>query len=95
MSAPSCVKAHQQAGYRGSDGAVCCCLCDNEAEWRDCDTCGGDGFVDAYEDDPINNSPGDDETCRECGGNGGDHLCATAGCPNVTLLSIFQEKPSS
>jgi hypothetical protein len=94
MSTPKCAKV-EHAGYRGSDGAVCCCLCDNEAEWRDCDACCGDGFLDGYEDDPINYSPGEDVTCHMCGGNGGDHVCTTQGCPTVTMLSIFAEKPQS
>lgn len=88
-----CAKVHQQAGYR-SHGHVLCCLCDNEADWRDCDACNGDGFLDAYEDDPINNSPGDEVNCHMCGGNGGDHVCTTDGCANVTLITIFQDKPT-
>ncbi len=92
---PSCSKVHQQAGYRGSDGAVCCCLCDEEAEWRDCDACCGDGFLDGYEDDPINFAPGEDVTCHMCGGNGGDRICTTTGCANVTLITIYAEKPQA
>lgn len=91
MSAPVC---HKQAGYRAGEGHVFCCLCDNEAEWRDCDACCGDGFLDGYEDDPINYSPGEAVTCHMCAGSGGDYVCTTEGCANVTLLTIFREKPA-
>ena len=39
--------------------------------WNGCE----DGYFDAYEDDPINNSEGDLGMCRECGGEGGFVVC--------------------
>jgi hypothetical protein len=39
--------------------------------WNGCE----DGYFDAYEDDPINCDPGDQEICRECAGTGGWHVC--------------------
>lgn len=92
---PECTKVLQHAAYRGSDGAVTCCLCDSETEWRDCDQCGGDGFIELYEDDPINFGPDELGTCPSCSGNGGDHVCTTEKCPTVTILSIFAEKPKT
>jgi hypothetical protein len=36
----------------------------------DCWHCGGDGFVDGYEEDPIFFAPGEMEPCLSCGGSG-------------------------
>lgn len=36
----------------------------------DCWHCGGDGFVDGYEDDPLWFAPGEFERCSSCGGSG-------------------------
>lgn len=46
---------------------------------RDCGSCGGDGCIDAYEDDPVNCSPGDLEDCAECRGSGYQHWCPNCG----------------
>lgn len=35
-----------------------------------CWSCGGDGIVDAHDEDPINESPGTFVTCGNCGGSG-------------------------
>ena len=35
-----------------------------------CFACGGDGFVDAHDEDPINESPGTIVICHNCGGSG-------------------------
>lgn len=57
-----------------SDGRCVCPkhgdVTDNTA-WVRCWTGCEDGHFDAYEDDPINNDPGDLETCDECHGKGG------------------------
>lgn len=39
--------------------------------WAGCD----EGWFDAYEDDPINNDPGDLEMCDACNGEGGWTVC--------------------
>lgn len=74
--------------YRGSDGAVTCFLCDHEMEWRDCDCCCGEGYLDGYEEDPINYAPGEDVTCHMCGGHGGEHICETKDCRTVVCTRV-------
>lgn len=64
----------------------------DDYEPGDCPKCGGyalyyhcyeigcdDGVIDVYDDDPINNDPGDDETCSVCNGKGGWWVCKS-GC---------------
>jgi hypothetical protein len=83
-------------GYRGSDGAMTCALCDYEMEWRDCDHCCGDGYLDGYEDDPINYAPGEDVPCHMCGGNGGEWICETKECRTVVCTRIAKNgKPNN
>ena len=36
----------------------------------DCAFCGGDGWIDGYEDDPLWYLPGEMERCASCGGSG-------------------------
>lgn len=36
----------------------------------DCFHCGGDGYIDGYEDDPLWFEPGETERCSSCGGSG-------------------------
>jgi len=48
--------------------------------WRrcteiDCD----DGFIDLYDEDPINEDPGTFRTCPECQGTGIHHWCPKCG----------------
>lgn len=58
------------------DDRRACPKCGDEMEWADCwqIDC-EDGVYDTYEEDPINNSPGDYETCSTCGGHGGWLFC--------------------
>lgn len=53
-----------------------CAKCGGEMEWADCwmIDC-EDGYYDIYDEDPVNNSPGDMATCQECGGRGGWWFC--------------------
>lgn len=37
---------------------------------RECWHCGGEGYIDGYEDDPLWFSPGEIERCASCGGSG-------------------------
>jgi hypothetical protein len=46
--------------------------------WNGCQ----DGYFDAYEDDPINNDPGDLESCSACGGKGGWMVCGQCNFDN-------------
>jgi hypothetical protein len=47
--------------------------------WQQCHEIGcEDGYVDEYDDDPINAAPGDVTPCPECRGAGGYYEC-----PNV------------
>lgn len=52
-----------------------CKICNGPMDWEDCGACGGDGFVDVYEDDPLWYDPGDTEPCHQCGGSGGWWYC--------------------
>jgi hypothetical protein len=53
------------------------CTCGAEMEWHECSTIGcEEGFIDEYEDDPINYSPGEEYArCATCDGEGGWWQC--------------------
>lgn len=51
------------------------CECGQVCDWEDCDKCGGEGFHELYEEDPLWYSPGDTEPCDQCDGKGGWWLC--------------------
>jgi len=57
--------------------------CDN----IDCD----DGFVDLYDEDPINESPGTLERCSECHGTGHHHWCPKCGHDLNSKQNISRE----
>ena len=65
------------------------CWCGEELDWDDCEACGGECFTDAYEDDPINNSPGELEVCPQCSGRGGFTLCWNADKHDEVLQEEF------
>jgi hypothetical protein len=75
---------------------VPCPKCGNaETKSRACTQLGcDDGSVDVFEDDPINNSPGDFEICRECHGTGSEWWCPKCGhdmnTPTQTNLPAVQ-----
>ena len=48
----------------------CCCR-----DWEDCWSCGGEGYRELYDDDPLWYDPDDTESCHECGGKGGWLMC--------------------
>lgn len=57
-----------------------CPKCGAMLYYRECSACGGDGYFDCYEDDPINYSPGEeDEPCSECNGHGREIWCRKCG----------------
>lgn len=43
---------------------------DDDGHGGDCYWCGGEGWVDGYEDDPLWFEPGEMERCSSCGGSG-------------------------
>lgn len=90
---PECTSALKGKAYRGSDGAVTCCLCDCEMEWEDCTCCGGEGGFDGYEEDPLWYDQGDIVPCQQCGGRGGDYWCPNQTCGTITALEILEVKP--
>ncbi len=48
-----------------------CC----ETEWQDCYNCGGEGYLEGNEEDPLWYDPGDLIRCDICRGNGGWRQC--------------------
>lgn len=61
---------------------------------RTCWQCGGEGYFDAYEDDPLWYQPGDVEGCSTCKGTGGMHWCSECG-HDFTFNIPGEVKPSS
>lgn len=61
--------------YDPMDYSNPCPVCGAELYWEDCGACGGEGFVDVYDNDPLWYDPGDTEPCEMCGGQGGWYLC--------------------
>lgn len=55
---------------------------DVDTAWVPCFTGCDEGYFDEYEDDPINNDPGDMSVCEECRGNGGFVVCAACNLDN-------------
>lgn len=52
-----------------------CPDCGTPMYWEDCDVCGGEGHIDAYDLDPIRYNLGDIEMCNQCYGDGGWWVC--------------------
>ncbi len=46
--------------------------------WAGCD----EGYIDEYEDDPINEDPGTFSLCPECRGEGGWRVCGQCNANN-------------
>jgi hypothetical protein len=55
-----------------------CDICDCELEYEECLLCGGDGYLDKYDDDPLVYEPGELIECPDCYGGGGWWLCPNA-----------------
>ncbi len=49
--------------------------------WEDCWNCGGEGYFELYDEDPIYYDEDDTETCETCRGKGGYYLCFNEQCP--------------
>lgn len=56
---------------------VCCKNCGNEKWWVDCPDCGGEGYHELYDEDPLWYDPDDTEDCSTCAGDGGWLSCPT------------------
>ncbi len=52
-----------------------CPMCGSEKDWVDCFDCGGDGDINVYDGDLLEDTY---ETCMTCDGHGGWYVC-----PNV------------
>lgn len=50
--------------------------------WVRCFNGCDEGYFDAYEDDPINETPGTMEVCNECSGRGGFVVCGKCNANN-------------
>jgi len=55
-----------------------CELCGCELEYEDCPLCGGDGYLDAHDDDPFWYDIGALEPCPDCDEAGGWWFCPNA-----------------
>lgn len=62
----------------GRDWDCQCARCGSSTSFDHCSNCDGAGFVDAYEEDPINADFGDAERCEGCGGSGGWRGCLSS-----------------
>jgi len=73
----------------------------DEGDPGECPKCGGyalyyrcheigcdDGVIDVYDDDPINNDPGDTETCETCQGKGAWWVCESGCVKNDERTSV-------
>lgn len=52
-----------------------CPICGSSQLWEYCDACGGNGYIEVYESDPMWYEEGDTERCDMCEGEGGWWLC--------------------
>jgi hypothetical protein len=53
-----------------------CPTCGTQMDWEDCDVCGGEGYIDAYDLDPLWYDLSDVEMCNQCYGLGGWWTCS-------------------
>lgn len=61
------------------ENELLCLICGCSLEWEDCEYCAGEGWIDEYDDDPINYAPGEEFfQCEMCGGSGGWLECPNA-----------------
>lgn len=52
-----------------------CPICGSDMMWERCWDCGGDGYIEVYESDPMWYDEDDVERCDTCEGQGGWHMC--------------------
>lgn len=65
--------------YELPDDSLYCPICGASLEWEDCWDCGGDGYIDETEYDPLEGD--DDMPCPTCHAEGGWHVCPHTGEP--------------
>lgn len=46
---------------------------------RTCNDCGGDGFINRYDEDPMWYDVDDESVCEQCYGKGHEHWCPSCG----------------
>jgi len=69
-----------------------CPKCGHVLSYRECPEC-EDGFIDCYDDDPINYSPGEEEeTCPVCNGFGRHIWCEKCGWDYLEDLNARYKK---
>lgn len=75
-------------GFKLPSGVVICRGCLWETEWIDCYNCGGEGYFDGYEEDPLWYDQGDLVPCGGCDGDGGQHYCENPDCESGIIWSV-------
>jgi hypothetical protein len=75
-------------GIEHPDGSVICASCGYEAEWEECNACGGEGGHDGYEEDPLWYQPGELAPCPQCNSRGGDWWCENAKCETQNIWKL-------
>lgn len=81
-------------GVERADGSVVCARCGYEAEWSECNDCGGDGCHDGYELDPLWYHPGELAPCAQCNSRGGDWWCENPKCETQNIWKLRKAKPT-
>ncbi len=52
-----------------------CSICGSDMYWDECDYCGGEGYREVCEEDPLWYDDDETETCDWCHGKGGHWFC--------------------
>jgi hypothetical protein len=52
-----------------------CPTCHAGLDWEYCDVCGGEGYFELYDEDPLYYDRDDIEKCGQCDGAGGWWMC--------------------
>ena len=55
-----------------------CPICGGSMFWEDCWQCGGQGYRELYDEDPLWYDEDDTEECDICDGKGGYYICLDA-----------------
>lgn len=71
----SCIAEATMEEGRESDPEVCP-ICGHARVWEECWDCGGEGYRDLYDEDPLWYDEDDVEACDVCHGNGGYWVCS-------------------
>lgn len=70
MSIPTCKKVDPEPECTGCGNARHQCVCHDDDFGGTCGLCGGDGWFDGHEEDPLWYHPGELVPCSQCGGRG-------------------------